>query len=415
MINISRKDLVILRESTNNMYEGLVEAMNKRVTEQDYEEFKKYISNEENYNKCFYDFYLEKYKDKLVVLKDKESPIYISDIKEKIEEFKKVFKRNAELIYEKIEKPFNLKNLISLLDKLENQTEEDVLCWLDKKQSEIYKEVKKVINENIISYDEIELLKKVSFIIFKTQEDLLNDLINSDKSYEINELVADVENKVISYPFYRTLYKYVEDTYKNVMYRNFYNFYVRVLFRHSEEEAEKLFTALIVLMTELRKIDVLKNIEITYTIEKYLIDTFYKILEDEEKEIQEKNISNFVYDAFGWIHGVTGEEAYLLELFTSLEDLSLEKYINKIELARMVYFGDIKNWNDDYFYIDERGNISSMSNDDFRNLANKNKKNVIEKMEEIMISNNYEKEDIEELKDFYSRNISLINKIKRGE
>ena len=415
MINISRNDLAILRKSTNNMYENLVEAMNKRATKQDYEEFKKYISNEENYDKCFYDFYLEKYKDYIAMSKNVDTTIYVGNTLEDVNQFKKVFKRNSELIYEKIEKPFNLKNLISLLNKLENQTEEDILCWLDKKQLEIYKGVKKVIDENIISYDEIELLKKVSFIIFKSEEELLNDLINSNKSYEVNELVAEIEDEVISYPFYKTLYKYVEDTYKNVRYRNFYNFYVGVLFSHSDEEAEKLFKALIVLMTELRKIDVLRNIEITYTIEKYLIDTFYKILEDEEKEIQEKNISNFVYDAFGWIYGITGEEAYLLELFTSLEDLSLEKCINKMELARMVYFGDIKNWNDDYFYIDENGNISSMSNDEFRILANKNKKNVIEKIEEIIFSDNYKKEDKEELKDFYSRNISLINKIKKGE
>ena len=146
-----------------------------------------------------------------------------------------------------------------------------------------------------------------------------------------------------------------------------------------------------------------------------LVEAMNKRATKQDYEEFKKNISNFVYDAFGWIYGITGEEAYLLELFTSLEDLSLEKCINKMELARMVYFGDIKNWNDDYFYIDENGNISSMSNDEFRILANKNKKNVIEKIEEIIFSDNYKKEDKEELKDFYIRNISLINKIKKGE
>lgn len=57
--------------------------------------------------------------------------------------------------------------------------------------------------------------------------------------------------------------------------------------------------------------------------------------------------------------GIQEERNNELNPNTSLEDL-LEG-ITPIEIARMIYFGDIKSFNDDYFFIDSYGNVSSWS------------------------------------------------------
>ena len=47
-----------------------------------------------------------------------------------------------------------------------------------------------------------------------------------------------------------------------------------------------------------------------------------------------------------------------LDKFTSIEEI-LETTDSKIESARAVYFGNIQNWNDDYFFYDGAKNICS--------------------------------------------------------
>lgn len=49
------------------------------------------------------------------------------------------------------------------------------------------------------------------------------------------------------------------------------------------------------------------------------------------------------------------------QIFSSVEEL-IEMYdIKPVEVARMVYFGDIKNWRDDYFRLNGYKNIESLT------------------------------------------------------
>lgn len=51
----------------------------------------------------------------------------------------------------------------------------------------------------------------------------------------------------------------------------------------------------------------------------------------------------------------------IVNVYYSVSDLVENTSWDKSEVARAVYFGDIQNWNDDIFYIDGYGNISSCS------------------------------------------------------
>lgn len=52
----------------------------------------------------------------------------------------------------------------------------------------------------------------------------------------------------------------------------------------------------------------------------------------------------------------------IANIYYSLDDLVENiSWLNKTEIARAIFFGDVRNWNDDIFYIDGYGNISSCS------------------------------------------------------
>lgn len=48
------------------------------------------------------------------------------------------------------------------------------------------------------------------------------------------------------------------------------------------------------------------------------------------------------------------------------------------EAARATYFGNIKNWLDDYIYINEEGNFESMNQFEFEEMLKKNSEQIIE-------------------------------------
>lgn len=52
-------------------------------------------------------------------------------------------------------------------------------------------------------------------------------------------------------------------------------------------------------------------------------------------------------------------EYHNLLVFDDLEEMT--QGYNALDIARMVYFGDIQNWNDDYFRFDGYGNIESLN------------------------------------------------------
>lgn len=53
-------------------------------------------------------------------------------------------------------------------------------------------------------------------------------------------------------------------------------------------------------------------------------------------------------------------EELIGDKFTDIDDI-LETFDSKQDAARAVYFGNIKNWNDDYFYFNGYGNIKSQN------------------------------------------------------
>lgn len=48
-------------------------------------------------------------------------------------------------------------------------------------------------------------------------------------------------------------------------------------------------------------------------------------------------------------------------IYYSISDLIENTSWNKEEVARAIFFGDVRNWNDDIFYIGEDGNLYSCS------------------------------------------------------
>lgn len=51
----------------------------------------------------------------------------------------------------------------------------------------------------------------------------------------------------------------------------------------------------------------------------------------------------------------------IADVYYSLEELIEMSGLEGIDLARAIYFGDITSWNDEMFYFDSYGNISSCS------------------------------------------------------
>lgn len=67
----------------------------------------------------------------------------------------------------------------------------------------------------------------------------------------------------------------------------------------------------------------------------------------------------------------------IVNVYYSVSDLVENTSWDKSEVARAVYFGDIQNWNDDIFYIDVYGNISSCS-------IEEHERNILSQEQEII-------------------------------
>lgn len=51
----------------------------------------------------------------------------------------------------------------------------------------------------------------------------------------------------------------------------------------------------------------------------------------------------------------------IIDIFYSIEEMVESTEMDKVEVARALFFGDVRNWNDDIFYIAEDGNFYSCS------------------------------------------------------
>ena len=79
----------------------------------------------------------------------------------------------------------------------------------------------------------------------------------------------------------------------------------------------------------------------------------------------------------------------IANIYYSLDDLiENTSWLNKTEIARAIFFGDVRNWNDDIFYIGDDGNIYSCSIDAYE-------RNILEQEDEI----------IDEFLDIYGGNL----------
>lgn len=83
-----------------------------------------------------------------------------------------------------------------------------------------------------------------------------------------------------------------------------------------------------------------------------------------------ENMANEVYAWNGCVEDIAC-------IYYSISDLIENTSWNKEDVARAVYFGDIQSWNDDIFYIDEYGNISSCS-------IEAHERNILAQEEEII-------------------------------
>ena len=89
----------------------------------------------------------------------------------------------------------------------------------------------------------------------------------------------------------------------------------------------------------------------------------------------------------------------IANIYYSIEDLiENTSWLNKIEIARAIFFGDIKNWNDDIFYIGDDGNIYSCSEREYKRNILEQEKDIIDEFLNIF-GDNLEDYQVEWLKE----------------
>ena len=72
------------------------------------------------------------------------------------------------------------------------------------------------------------------------------------------------------------------------------------------------------------------------------------------------------------------ESIYLPELFDNLDELIGALCVDPVEAARATFFGNIQNWDDDYFYINEVGNLESMNEYQFQKMLKDNASEIVD-------------------------------------
>ena len=74
---------------------------------------------------------------------------------------------------------------------------------------------------------------------------------------------------------------------------------------------------------------------------------------------------------------------YLPDFVTdSLEELIEVSGADPVEAARATFFGNVQNWGDDYFFVNEEGNFESMSEYQFQKMLEENADRIIDEYKE---------------------------------
>lgn len=89
------------------------------------------------------------------------------------------------------------------------------------------------------------------------------------------------------------------------------------------------------------------------------------------EQMEEKLSINEILD----IMFLIGWEPYYC---SSIEDLIEELALTPVEAAQKVFFGNVKNWNDDYFRLDGYENIISLSEDEMHREVQRDAQDAIE-------------------------------------
>ena len=76
------------------------------------------------------------------------------------------------------------------------------------------------------------------------------------------------------------------------------------------------------------------------------------------------------------------EAIYLPELFDDLDELIEVLGVDPVEAARATFFGKIQNWDDDYFFINEVGNLESMNEYQFQKMLEDNASAIVDEFKE---------------------------------
>lgn len=76
------------------------------------------------------------------------------------------------------------------------------------------------------------------------------------------------------------------------------------------------------------------------------------------------------------------EAIYLPELFDDLGELIEVLGVGPVEAARATFFGNVQNWGDDYFFVNEEGNFESMSEYQFQKMLEENADGIIDEYKE---------------------------------
>lgn len=129
------------------------------------------------------------------------------------------------------------------------------------------------------------------------------------------------------------------------------------------------------------------------------------ILEQFKEEIKQYNFEEkeaFLKDCLEYLDGRTGilDDLYH-ELISSKYD-TLEELVysidSKEEVARAIYFGNIKNWNDTHFFFNAYGNIESENDYEYYKRFINYKETILKEMIEFIDEEEFKKiNNIDEL------------------
>lgn len=112
-----------------------------------------------------------------------------------------------------------------------------------------------------------------------------------------------------------------------------------------------------------------------------------------------ENRIDILKDMLAEINSYNGTFEDLVFRYDNLEDVIEYSGKSGKEIARATYFGDIKSWSDDYFFVDVYGNFASCSESEYNSKILYQEDEIIEEFINIFGDNleDYQREWLETL------------------